>query len=101
MENTVERAAVLAKGWILDAADIELKSVSRFGSNWTEQIPLSDGWRTNLAAAEKAMIVRSLRMAAGNKSKAAENPGIHQRLLYEEMREQRDWQHRLTTRGPE
>jgi len=33
------------------------------------------------------MILRALRMASGNKSKAAEILTIHRRLLYEKMRE--------------
>jgi DNA-binding NtrC family response regulator len=87
LENTVERAAVLAKSGIVDAQDIQLRSASRAGADWTDQIPLTHGWKTNLALAEKAMIVRALRMAAGNKSKAAEILAIHRRLLYEKMRE--------------
>jgi DNA-binding NtrC family response regulator len=87
LENTVERAAVLAKSGIVDAQDIQLRSVSRAEADWTDQIPLTHGWKTNLALAEKAMIVRALRMAAGNKSKAAEILAIHRRLVYEKMRE--------------
>jgi|HubBroStandDraft_4_1064222.scaffolds.fasta_scaffold49996_2 two-component system response regulator AtoC len=87
LENTVERAAVLAKTSIVDAQDIQLRSVSRAETAWTDQIPLAHGWKTNLAVAEKAMIVRALRMAAGNKSKVAEILSIHRRLVYEKMRE--------------
>jgi len=83
----VERAAVLAKSGIVDAPDIQLRSVSRGEADWTDQIPLSHGWRTNLALAEKAMIVRALRVAAGNKSRAAEILAVHRRLVYEKMRE--------------
>jgi DNA-binding NtrC family response regulator len=87
LENTVERAVILAKSGIVDAPDIQLRSVSRADADWTDQIPLTNGWKTNLALAEKAMIVRALRMAQGNKSKAAEILSIHRRLLYEKMRE--------------
>jgi transcriptional regulator with PAS, ATPase and Fis domain len=87
LENAVERAAVLAKSGFVDAQDIQLRSVSRGEADWTDQIPLTRGWKTNLALAEKAMIMRALRMAAGNKSKAAEILGIHRRLVYEKMRE--------------
>jgi DNA-binding NtrC family response regulator len=87
LENTIERAAVLAKNGVVDAADIQLKSVSRSVANWTDQIPLTEGWKANLAAAEKTMILRALRLAGGNKSKAAEILAIHRRLLYEKMRE--------------
>ncbi len=87
LENTVERAAVLARSGIVDAQDIQLKSISRDGGNWTDQIPLADGWKVNLAAAEKAMISRALRLANGNKSRAAEILDIHRRLLYEKLHE--------------
>ena len=87
LENTVERAAVLARSGVIDAQDIQLKPVSRHEGNWTDQIPLADGWKTNLGAAEKTMVVRALRLAGGNKSKAAEILKIHRRLLYEKMHE--------------
>ena len=87
LENTVERAAVLARSGVIDEQDIQLKPVSRSAGNWTDQIPLADGWKTNLAAAEKTMLVRALRLAGGNKSKAAEILKIHRRLLYEKMHE--------------
>ena len=87
LENAVERAAVLAKSGIIDAQDIQLKSISRESGNWTDQIPLADGWKANLSAAEKAMISRALRIANGNKSRAAEILAIHRRLLYEKLHE--------------
>jgi DNA-binding NtrC family response regulator len=87
LENIVERSAVLSKSGIVDAADIQLKPVSRSIASWTEQMPLYEGWKANLAAAEKSMIERALRMSDGNKSKAAELLNIHRRLLYEKMRE--------------
>ncbi len=87
LENTVERAAVLARSGVIDAQDIQLKSASRNAENWTDQIPLAEGWKTNLAGAEKTMLVRALRLAGGNKSKAAEILKIHRRLLYEKIHE--------------
>jgi DNA-binding NtrC family response regulator len=45
------------------------------------------GWQANVGEFEKALVVRALRQAEGNKSKAAELLGIHRRLLYEKMRE--------------
>jgi DNA-binding NtrC family response regulator len=72
---------------VIDAQDIQLKSASRNAGNWTDQIRLAEGWKTNLAGAEKTMIVRALRMSGGNKSKAAEILKIHRRLLYEKLHE--------------
>jgi DNA-binding NtrC family response regulator len=89
LENTVERAAVLARGNAIDEQDIQLKPVARDSANWTDQITVTDGWKVNLAAAEKAMLSRALQLAGGNKSKAAEILGIQRRLVYEKMREYR------------
>ena len=88
LENTLERAMVLARTTVIDADHIQLRPAARSAPlSWTEQIPLENGWKTNIAAAEKAMISRALKAAEGNKSKAAALLGIHRRLLYEKMRE--------------
>ncbi len=88
LENAIERAAVLARSGVIDESDIQLHPVvHREAAHWTEQISLEDGWKANLAAAEKSMVERALRKAEGNKSRAAELLGIHRRLLYEKLRE--------------
>jgi DNA-binding NtrC family response regulator len=40
-----------------------------------------------LADAERALLVRALSLAQGNKTKAAELLGINRRMIYEKMRE--------------
>lgn len=88
LENTVERARVLAPGGIIDETEIQLQQWSeKAGTNWTERIPIEDGWKQCLAAVEKAMVERAMTLAGGNKSKAAELLGIHRRFLYEKLRE--------------
>lgn len=87
LENSVERAAVLAKSGLIDEQDIQLRPVQRNAMSWTDPIPLSNGWKNNLATAERAMIIRALQTAGGNKSKAAEILSIQRRLIYEKMRE--------------
>ncbi len=88
LENTLERAMVLARTNVIDVDHVQLRPAARSTPlSWTEQIPLENGWKTNIAAAEKAMISRALKAAEGNKSKAAALLGIHRRLLYEKMRE--------------
>ena len=88
LENTVERAAVLAKSGIIDAQDIQ------------PQVRLPHHRRTGPIRFPSPMVgkpisrppkrpcsSRALRMAGGNKSKAAEILAIHRRLIYEKMRE--------------
>ncbi len=88
LENTVERAVVLARSGIIDQSEIHFgPNRKKSEANWTDQIPLEEGWKVNVAAAEKAMVIRAMRAAEGNKSRAAELLKIHRRLLYEKLRE--------------
>src|ERR1700733_2389641 len=54
--------------------------------DWTEMVPLRDGWKRNIEKLERWLVQTALTEAAGNKSKAAEVLGIHRRLLYEKLR---------------
>jgi DNA-binding NtrC family response regulator len=88
LENTMERAIVLARSGLIDEEDIHLRPAAKQGLIlWTDQIPLQDGWKANIAAVERSMVVRALRTSEWNKSRAAEVLGIHRRLLYEKLRE--------------
>lgn len=86
LENAIERALVLAREGVVAKAEIQLHPASqRTGGHWTDQVPLEVGWQAT--ELEKSLVQRALRQAQGNKSKAAELPGIHRRLLYEKTRE--------------
>jgi DNA-binding NtrC family response regulator len=54
--------------------------------DWTEMVPLRDGWKRNIEKLERCLVQKALAEAAGNKSRAAEALGIHRRLLYEKLR---------------
>ncbi len=89
LENTIARALVLARGSVIDQSDILLlddKQTTVTG-HWTDLVPLQNGWKENVERLERALVERSLAMAQGNKSKAAEILGIHRRLLYEKLRQ--------------
>jgi DNA-binding NtrC family response regulator len=43
--------------------------------------------KANTEILEKALVVRALRQAGGNKTRAAEILAVHRRLLYEKLRE--------------
>jgi len=88
LENTIERARMLARGGIIDEAEIDLQNNLNFATaNWADRAPLEEGWRTCIEALEKSLIARAMTTASGNKSKAAELLKIHRRLLYEKLRE--------------
>jgi DNA-binding NtrC family response regulator len=88
LENAVERALVLARSGVIDAGDISLRSWQECAAaQWTDQVPLENGWKSNIRNLEAAMLRRALRLAAGNKSRAAELLGIQRRLLYEKIRD--------------
>lgn len=80
LENIITRAATLAPGDVLDAADIHFDSESpsrRAGSNVSPVLPAGmtlEGW-------EEEMIREALRQANGNKSQAARALGLSRNAL--------------------
>jgi two-component system response regulator AtoC len=88
LENTIERAAVTARGGVIDEEDIVVSARANPPScAWADLAPLANAWKSNIAALERAMIRRALELTHGHKSKAAALLGIHRRLLYEKLRE--------------
>lgn len=90
LENTIARALVLARGNIVDREEILLLANQQQGGaagHWTDAVPLQSGWKENIETLEKALVVKALSAAQGNKSKAADILGIHRRLLYEKLRQ--------------
>ncbi len=55
--------------------------------DWTDLVPIDDGWRENIDKLERALVTRSLSLSKGNKSRAAGALRIHRRLLYEKLRQ--------------
>ncbi len=89
LENTIARALVLARGSLIDRADVQLLEdrPEKPALDWTALVPLQRGWKENLERLEKALVERALAETQGNKSRAAEVLGIHRRLLYEKLRQ--------------
>ena len=88
LENTVERARVLAPAGIIDAAEIQLaQRVDSIPVHWADAVPLEGGWKKCVAALERSMVERAMTLAGANKSKAAEILGIHRRFLYAKLKE--------------
>ncbi|MEF0943530.1 sigma-54-dependent transcriptional regulator [Rhizobium sp. BR 362] len=82
LKNAIERAAVLSRGEMIDAADFDFlgaPSGARFDEpeDWTAgDLPGA------VARLEAYMIGRALREAGGNRTEAARRLGIHRQLLY-------------------
>jgi DNA-binding NtrC family response regulator len=81
LENLIERAAILSNTDRITAEDVERASSTGAlsGKKVTEAV-------TTLKGAERLQIVRALREAQGNRSRAARNLGIERKTLYKKAR---------------
>jgi two-component system NtrC family response regulator len=84
LQNTMERAAVLARGAIINAADLgfiaEMQTPG-YVVDWPdEDLP------TALARLEEMLIRRALERSGGNRAQAARTLNIHRQLLYSKMK---------------
>ena len=90
LENVVERAVVLSRGQIITSRELP------FGDHEGEHDGEGEGddvsaeksfFKKSVAQFEKDLIMKALRDANGNRSKAAEMLGIYRRLLYAKIKE--------------
>ena len=84
LRNLIERANVLVRGAIIDAADLDqlLTAQSAVSANDTMTDWLAGDLPTALARLEAEMIRRALVAASGNRAEAARRLGIQRQLLY-------------------
>jgi DNA-binding NtrC family response regulator len=85
LKNAMERAAVLVRGELIDAADLgfvaETSPIPTGTTDWPEEdLPSA------LARLEEMLIRRALRRSAGNRAEAARMLNIHRQLLYTKMK---------------
>ncbi len=89
LENAVERAVVLSRGQVITSR--ELPFGGREGDHEageTSDVPTERSFfKRSVAQFEKDLIMKALRDATGNRSKAAEMLGIYRRLLYAKIKE--------------
>ncbi|MGH2498602.1 MAG: sigma-54-dependent transcriptional regulator [Candidatus Limnocylindria bacterium] len=89
LENVIERAVVLSRGQIITSR--ELPFGDHEGGDGEEGVDELPGDRSffkkSVAQFEKDLIMKALRDASGNRSKAAEMLGIYRRLLYAKIKE--------------
>jgi two-component system NtrC family response regulator len=87
LRNAIERAIVMSRASVLDAADLHLAEPAR--SDRADALPEQLGLKLGdaIAGLEARMIREALRNANGNRAEAARRLGIRRQLLYTKMRE--------------
>jgi len=89
LRNVVERAAVLASGDLIEAADLglELDEQAAAGETTLSSLPFSEAKRRAIEQFEKSYLGDALRRNAGNVSRTAEAIGMVRQSLQQKLRE--------------
>jgi two-component system response regulator AtoC len=89
LENVVERAVVLSRGQVITSRELPFGDHDGASEDeGGEEIPVEKSFfKRSVAQYEKDLIMKALRDATGNRSKAAEMLGIYRRLLYAKIKE--------------
>jgi len=89
LENVVERAVVLSRGQIITSRELPFgdHDTEREEEGGEEVSAERSFFKKSVAQFEKDLIMKALRDANGNRSKAAEMLGIYRRLLYAKIKE--------------
>jgi DNA-binding NtrC family response regulator len=83
LRNTIERAVVLVRGSIIDAADLDLDV--RENGEIAPALSADSDLPAAVAQLESDMIRRTLDACGGNRTEAARRLNIHRQLLYTKM----------------
>jgi two-component system response regulator AtoC len=89
LENVVERAVVLSRGQIITSRELPFGEHTD-GEREDENEDVSaerSFFKKSVSQFEKDLIMKALKDAGGNRSKAAEMLGIYRRLLYAKIKE--------------
>jgi len=89
LENVVERAVVLSRGQIITSRELPFgdHEADEHGEEGEEVSVEKSFFKKSVSQFEKDLIMKALRDATGNRSKAAEMLGIYRRLLYAKIKE--------------
>jgi two-component system response regulator AtoC len=90
LETVVERAVVLSRGQVITSRELPFgdHESEHEGEDGGEEISTEKSFfKKSVAQFEKDLIMKALRDAGGNRSKAAEMLGIYRRLLYAKIKE--------------
>ena len=85
LRNIIERAMTVAEGNEITVKDLP-KRIREFYREGYDNMHVTGPLREMLMDAERRIICEALRMADGNKSKAARILGIHRTGLYQKMK---------------
>jgi DNA-binding NtrC family response regulator len=85
LKNAIERAAVLARGDVITAADLDFIADAAAPAETVTDWPDED-LPSATARLEEMLIRRALARSAGNRAEAARLLGIHRQLLYAKMK---------------
>ena len=85
LENCLERAVIVARGELIAPADLPPAIQNLPAGKEDAEIPFPAG--ISLQEAEKALILKTLEDAGGNRSRAAEILGINRRTLQMKLKE--------------
>jgi DNA-binding NtrC family response regulator len=83
LRNTIERASLLVRGDVIDAADLFVADGADTGISRSDL--LEGDLPTAVAKLETAMIIKTLQACGGNRTEAARRLNIHRQLLYAKM----------------
>jgi two-component system response regulator AtoC len=89
LENVVERAVVLSRGQIITSRELPFgEHVDGEHEDENEDVSAERSFfKKSVSQFEKDLIMKALKDAGGNRSKAAEMLGIYRRLLYAKIKE--------------
>jgi two-component system response regulator AtoC len=90
LENVVERAVVLSRGQIITSRELPFgdHEAGEHEEDGGDEVSVEKSFfKKSVAQFEKDLIMKALRDANGNRSKAAEMLGIYRRLLYAKIKE--------------
>ena len=85
LENAIERGVVVARGPLLEAADLPPHAAP--GGGAAAAAADLAGRDVPLAEVERAVVAAAMARHGGNKSQAARALGISRKLLYSKLRE--------------
>ena len=85
LKNAMERAAVLVRGDVIQAEDLDFITETAHGSSAVADWPDED-LPGAVARLEEMLIRRALQRCAGNRADAARALGIHRQLLYSKLK---------------